>query len=341
MTGTLCCREGGSITRIITTFAITLAILAIAPAAAAQEPHKVYRVGLLDAGASTPSKKAQWREFEVGMRESGYVEGRNIIFEWRWAHGKTRRLNNLARELVDLKVDVIVTVATPAVFAARRATSKIPIVIAIASGSAVIPSLVNSLALPSGNVTGMLSFGQQMTAKRLELAKEIFPSASRFALLGAASHPGFVKAIKATKAAAAALGVTLLEIGIKGHDDLKAAFSTMAKNRIDAFVVAPSGVMGSLRNPLAKLMTRAGLPGILPDRRYASAGGLLALGTNLPEQFRGAALFVDKILKGTDPTKLPAQRQTKFDLVVNLKTAKTLGITMPSSVLLRATEVIE
>ena len=309
--------------------------------AEAQQAGKVYRVGLFDAGAPTPSRKNWWRAFEQKMRELGYVEGRNIVFERRWARAEKDRQRGLARELVDLKVDVIVTASSEAAFAARRATSTIPIVTAIASGSALVPRVVKSLARPGGNVTGMLSFGQELTAKRLELAKEIVPSASRFAILGGETHPGFATAVRATKAGAKSLGVSLLTVGVRGVNELDAAFSTMLKAGIEAVVVAPGAIMGSSRVQLAKLAAKARIPAILPDRRYVVAGSLMGLGSKLPELFRGSAVFVDKILKGANPAELPAERQTRFDLVVNLKTAKALGITIPRSVLLRADKVIE
>ena len=329
--------------KLVTIFLITLAgaLAATGPNALADSHVKIARVGLLDAGRPTPSRKDWWRGFEQKLRELGYVEGRNIIFERRWARAERDRQHGLARELVDLKVDVIVTVSSEAAFAARRATSTIPIVTAIASGSALVPRLIKSLARPGGNVTGMLSFGQALTAKRLELAKEIVPSASRFAILGAKTHPGFATAVRATKAGAVALGVSLLTVGVRARNELDAAFSTMSKAGIEAVVVAPGAVMGSSRVQLAKLAAKARIPAVLPDWRYAAAGGLVGMGSKLSEMFRRSANFVDKILKGANPAELPAEREASFDLVVNLKTAKALGITIPPSVLLRTDRVIE
>ncbi len=329
--------------KLVTIFLTTLTgtLPATGPIALADSPVKVARIGLLDASKPSPERKETWRGFEQKMGELGYLVGRNLVFERRWAHGVRDRLPGLARELVDLKVDVIVTAATPAAFAARRATTTIPIVMAIASASAIIPSLVKSLAMPGGNVTGLMSFGQVLTAKRLELAKEIVPSASRFAILGAETHPGFAPAVRATKAGAEALGVSLLTVGVRGRDELDDAFSTMAKANVDAIVVAPGAVMSSSRVQLAKLAAKARIPTILPDRYYAEVGGLVSYGADHLDQFRRSAIFVDKILRGASPAELPAERQTKFELIVNLKAAKALGVTIPRSVLLRATEVIE
>lgn len=329
------------IRRFLAVVAVVSALIALASAAIAEKATRTARIGLLAAGAPNPTRQEMLRNFANRMQQLGYVEGKNIAIERRWARDDVGRLQRHARELVASNVDVIVTLATPAAFAARRATSRIPIVMGVASGSAVIPKLVKSLHRPGGNVTGMVSFGQEMTAKRLELAKEIVPSATRIAILGAKDHPGFVEAWRSAKAGADALGVTLLPVGIRAASELDAAFSTMVESRVDAFVVAPGALMGSLRGQIAARAAKVRLPAILPNRPFAEAGGLVGYGSNLTEMVGRAAFFVDRILRGANPAELPVERETRFVLVVNLKAAKALRVTVPPSILLRADKVIE
>ena len=326
----------------IAAVAVCAGSLAVSGSSAfAADPAKFVRIGLLDASKPLPKRRKNWGGFEQRMHELGYIEGRNIAYERRWGNSARERLPGLARELVSAKVDVIVTAATPAAFAARRATSTIPIVMALASGSAVVPSLVKTLPRPGGNVTGVMSYGQLLTAKRLELAKEIVPSASRMAILGAKTHAGFAPAVQASRAGAAALGVSLLTVGVNGVDDLDGAIADMQRSRIQAFVVAPSAIMSASRLRIAELAAKARIPGILPERYYAEVGGFVSYGSDQIEMFRQAAIFVDKILKGANPAELPAERATRFELVVNLMAARALGISVPRTVLLRADRIIE
>lgn len=324
----------------IALFTLTGSLAAVAPSTLAGSPAKVARVGLFDGGAPTPPRRLVWKKFSKRMHALGYVEGKDITYELRWAHGKADRLRDVARELARLKVDAIVVRAGTAAVAAKRATSTIPIVMAVVS-NAIRSGLIESYARPGGNVTGVVVQVNEATMKRLELLKEIVPSASRVAILGAKTHPNFRPAVRMTKAAARTLGVSLLEVGITGADELDSAFSTMARARIDALVVVPGANMGSAADRLARLATKGRIPAAFAGPEYVQAGGLIHYGGDADHLFHRAAYFLHRILKDAHPSELPAERQSKFSLIVNLKTAKALGITFPHSVLLRATEVIE
>lgn len=275
------------------------------------------------------------------MRELGYVEGKNVVFERRWGGGPAKRLNSGARKLADSKVNVIVTAGTPAAFAAERATSTIPIVMALSSGSAVIPAFVKTLAKPGGNVTGRVTFAKEQTVKELELVKEIVPSASRVAIVGAETFPNFAHQMEAVRKATASLHITTLKVDIRKPDELNDAFARMVAAHVDVFVMAASGFMSSLRPQVIKLAAKYSLPSVSMNIRYPEKGGLAALGEGFPQLFTQAANFVDKVLKGAMPATLPAERQSNFELVLNLKTAKALGVTIPNFVLFSATKVIK
>jgi putative ABC transport system substrate-binding protein len=308
--------------------------------AAAQEPGRIYRIGTLEAAAvSRP-------EFWEGLRDLGWVEGKNLVVERRFADGKPERYADMAAELVRLKVDLLVPITTPATIAAKNATSTIPIVF-LEVGDPVLSGVVASLARPAGNVTGLSSFNTDLSAKRLDLLKTMVPRASRVAVLGcclgSSADPLVHKFMDETAAAGKAMKVTVQPIAPNNLDDAASLFTAMAKGRPDALLVLPSprGVDYLIRNHVVDLAIKHRLPTIFDDRRYAEAGGLMAYGVHRPELYQRAAALVDRVLKGAHPADLPVQQPTKFELVVNLKTAKILGITMPQSLLLRANHIID
>jgi len=317
---------------------LTLGLLAVPLAAAAQPAGQVYRIGFL--GAASPSGYAPLVEaLRLGLRDLGYVEGKNLAIEYRWAEGKYDRLPDLAAELVRQKVDLIVTHGTPGSLAAKQATRTIPIVMAL-SGDAVATGLVASIARPGGNLTGSNFFFPELNAKRLELLKEALPRASRMAGLANPDNPATAGALKAMDQMAKSLTVDFQAVEVRGPDEFRGAFSAMVKGRVDGIVVLDDGMMIANARQVADLAAKNQLPAI-GFMEYADAGGLMAYAVNFPEIWRRAATFVDKIFKGAKPGDLPVEQPTKFELVVNLKTAKALGLTIPPSLLRRADQVIE
>jgi len=315
---------------------LLLALCLLAPwSAGAQPPGAVPRIGLLDFG-SLAARASLWEAFRQGMRELGYVEGRTVIFEARGADGKAERLAGLVAELVRLKVDAIVTVGA-AGQAARQATATIPVV--IASGSPLEAGLVASLARPGGNMTGVTSLTVELSAKRLELARELVPGASRFAIL-VRGDPAPWGVVRQTEAAAKALGVRLHAVSVRGPAELDGAFSTIARERPAVLLFSPDPMFFGERRRLAELAVKHRLPTMHAQREYAEAGGLIAYGAKLPELFRRAAVYVDRILKGAKPGDLPMEQPKEFELVVNQTTAQKLGLAIPPSILVRA-EIIQ
>jgi len=314
--------------------------LLVAPLpAAAQQPAKVPRIGFL--GGSAPAALAHSLEaFRQGLRELGYVAGQNIALESRWAEGRFDRLPALAGELVRLRVDLIVTAGTPAAHAAKEATASIPIV-AAAVGDPVGTGLVASLARPGANLTGLSDITVDLSAKRLELLKELVPTASRIAILWNPAHPTNPLQLRETRAAAQALGITLQSLEVQRSGELERAFAAIRRERAGALVVLSDPFMLLHRGRLADLAANNRLPTMYPWREHVEAGGLMAYGVNLPDLFRRAATYVDKILKGAKPADLPVEQPMRFELVINMKTAKALGLTFPPSILIRATEVIQ
>ncbi len=308
--------------------------------AEAQPPGTVPRIGLLERG-SLAARAPLWDAFRQAMRGLGYVEGRTVLFEARGADGKSERLPALAAELVGLKVDAIVTTGMAVTQAARQATATIPIVVMASAGDPVGLGLVASLARPGGNVTGVTTLTVELSQKRLQLAREVVPGASRLAILGDAGTLGDAPVIRETQAAARALGVRLHSVSVQGPAELDGAFSTIVRERPAVLIVNPTAMFFGERRRLAELALKYRLPTVSGQREYAEAGGLIAYGADLPELFRRAAVYVDKILKGARPGDLPVEQPTKFELVVNLRTAKALSLTIPQSVLARADEVIQ
>jgi putative ABC transport system substrate-binding protein len=304
----------------------------------AQQSAKVPRIGVLTLGvaSSTPTFEA----FRQGLRDLGYVEGKNILIEYRYAEGKSDRLSNLAAELVRLKVDVIVTESSRAAEAAKHATQTTPIVMAIA-GDPVGIGLVASLARPSGNVTGLTVLAPELSGKRLELLKEAAPKTISVAVIWNATNPGATGFLRETKAAAQSLGLQLQPVEVQSQDDLDAAFKAVTSTRPSALITLADGMLLNNRTRIVEFAAKNRLPTIFPDGEFADAGGLMAYGPNLGSNFRRAASYVDRILKGTKPANLPVEQPTKFELVINLKAAKQIGLTIPQSVLYRADKVIK
>jgi putative ABC transport system substrate-binding protein len=308
-----------------------------ASAADAQQPASPRRIGLVLVAFSSESKEAQ--AFRRGLVDAGYAEGRDVAIERRSANGDYDQIPVLVADLVQRKVEVIVVDGTVATRAAKRSTSTIPIVMAIVADP-VASGLVTSLAHPGGNITGLSLMSGELAPKRLQLLKDAIPRATRVAILWNPDTPFHKKAVQDLKAAAPAMSIELKFFAMSDPDDLPPAFSAAKRARAQAVYVIESAFFGSYRDQLASLATKASLPTMNGERRIVEAGALMSYGANFADMYRRAAGYVDKILKGAKPGDLPIEQPTKFELVVNLKTAKALGITIPESILLRADEVI-
>ena len=317
-----------------------LGLLAAPLAADAQQPGKVHRIGYLSSGSSTAAPHLR-EAFRQGLRELGWVEGQNIVIEYRFAEGRSERLPDLAAELIRLKVDIIVAATTPVAMAAKNATATITIVM-IGPGDPVGTGLIASLARPGGNVTGLSSWaGLEIFGKQLELLKETLPKVRRVAILSNPANPAHALAIRDGKAAARSLAVQLQLLEARGPNEFDGAFAAMAKERVGALLVFSDSTFFPHRTRLADLAARSRLPAAYGFREYVDAGGLLSYGPSTTDLWRRAAGYVDKILKGAKPADLPVEQPTKFELVINLKTAKALGLKIPQSVMVRADELIQ
>jgi len=317
--------------------AFAFSMLAVVLSAGAQQTGRVHRIGFL--GATSPSGYApQVEAFRGGLRDLGYVEGENVVIEFRWAEGNYARLPELAAELVLLKPDVLVTHAPAGTRAAKRATATIPIVMG-AAGDAVASGLVASLARPGGNVTGSSFFFPEINAKRLEVLKEALPRLSRVGVLLNPDNPANVAMLRAMEETARSVKIQLHAVEVRSPADFEGAFATIVKGRAGALAVYDDAMLIAEAAQIADLARKSRLPTI-GFIEYAKAGGLLAFGVNFPDLWRRAAGFVDKILKGAKPADLPVEQPTTFQVIVNLKTAKALGLTIPQSILVRADEVI-
>jgi putative ABC transport system substrate-binding protein len=321
-------------------FVGALAVTAVVPFSGAQPAGKVYRIGYIQ--TATPDEQARLtKAFEDALRELGYVEGRNAVFERRFAWGKQERLPELAAELVQLNVDVIMTGGNPVIAAVKQATSTIPIVMG-ASRDPVGVGFIASLARPGGNITGLTNdTGLEIVGKYLELLKEVVPNASHVALLLNPIPPGAANYRKATEIAAKNLGVSLQIVEARGRDEFEGAFATMARERADAVVVQSDPIFFTARKQIVDLATKYRLPAVFHAREFVEIGGLMSYGGSLDYQFRRAAAYVDKILKGAKPGDLAVEQTAKIDFVINLRTAKAIGAVIPQSLLLRADEVIQ
>ncbi len=321
-------------------FVFSLGALSAPLAAEAQPTGKVYRIGYLAPGSATVSQLPV-EAFREGLRELGLVEGQNIVIDYRFAEGRFDRLPDLAAELVRLKVDVIMAGPTPLAVAAKNATGTIPIVVA-GVGDPVELGLIASLARPGGNVTGLsFSVGMDIFGKGLELLREAVPKFRRVAILSNPGNPSHALAITNVKGAAGSFGVQLQLLEAREPNQFDGAFAAMAKERVDALLVVADGMFILHRARLADLAAKNRVPSMHGVRENVEAGGLMSYGPSTVAAWRRAAFFVDRILKGAKPADLPVEQPTKFELVINLKTAKTLGLDMPASLLARADEVIE
>ena len=320
-------------------FALCAMLLALSSHAKAQQPMKVPRIGYLT-GATADGQTARIEAFRQGLRELGYVEGKNIVIEYRYAEEKPARLPALAAELVRLKVDVIVTGGGQITRAAKNATNTIPIVMAQDSDP-VANGFVASLARPRGNITGLSNLSPEISGKQLELLKEIIPKLSRVAVLGTSTDPTNAPQLKELELAAGALNVKLQYLTVLGPKDIETAFRAAAKERADAVLVLPGPIFNSNRPQIAKLAVKSRLSAIYSHSQYVIDGGLMTYGASLPDLDRRAAIYVDKILKGAKPADLPVEQPTKFEFIINLKAAKQIGLTIPPNVLARADKVIK
>jgi len=321
---------------IALSLALILAVLAAPLAAEGQQVGKVYRIGYLSI-ASGPSPRTE--ALRQGLRELGYIEGKNITIEYRFAQEKADRLRGLATELVNLKVDLIVTGGPTATRAAQQATRTLPVVMAW-GGDPVEARFVASLAQPGSNITGLTSMATELGSKRLGLLKEAVPHISRVAVLWNPSHSEASASFRETEGATRALGLSLESIEVRSAADLEGAFRRAVTRHADALTVLLDPVTLLNEAKVAELAARSRIPSIFYERRFATAGGLMAYGPLDEDLHRRAAGYVDKILKGAKPADLPVEQPTKFELVINLKTAKALGLTIPPSLLQRADEII-
>ena len=315
---------------------IAVVLLAVAVTAEAQQPKKVPRIGVI----SPVFQSAGMKAFREGLHDLGYIEGKNIVIEYRYAEGKEDRLPALASELVRLNVDIIVVGGGNATLAAKNATKTIPIVMGTASDP-VGTGLVASLARPGGNITGSTHISPDLSGKRLELLKEAIPKLNRVAVLTYHDNPAATLMLKETETAAQSLGLQLQILEVRGSNELENAFGVAKKGRAEAMNVLSSAFLSAERKKIVELASKGQLPAMYFDSQFVESGGLMSYGANIADLFRRAATYVDKILKGAKPADLPIEQPTKFELIINLKAAKQIGLTIPPNVLVRADKVIK
>jgi len=303
----------------------------------AQQTRKVYRIGILEA-IPAAQNAANLDALRTGLRNLGYVEGQNLVIEYRSADGRAERFPDLASELVRLKVDLIVTRGTPAAMAAKNATATIPVLMATMGDPRAI---VASFAHPGANITGVTTFSTELQAKRIELLRELVPNLSRVALVHNMENPAAPPEWEETKTAARSLSVRAELLDVRSRGDIGRAFEQAVRHHVDAIVVGADGLTQMHQQTIVDLVARNRLPAAYPAREFVERGGLLAYSVNYPDLYFRFASFVDKIFKGAKPGELPVEQPTKFELLINLKTAKALGLTVPQSLLLRAAEVIQ
>jgi ABC-type uncharacterized transport system substrate-binding protein len=322
----------------ITVLALSTLLFTLCSSALAQQPMKIPRIGFqFDSPLSALAARVEG--FRQGLRELGYVEGKNIIIEWRSAEGKPERRNEIAADWARLKVDIIVTGGPTTTSAAKEATSTIPIVMAF-DNDPVGNGFVASLARPGGNITGLSTLAPEISGKQLELLKEIVPRLSRVAVLGSSTTPGNAQSLKETELAAGALAVQLQYLDVRDPKDIESAFRAASKGRADSVLVLTSPVVNPYRTEIATLAVKDRLPAIYSTPEFVEAGGLMSYSVSIIDLYRRAATYVDKILKGTKPADLPVEQPTKFEFIINLKAAKQIGLTIPPNVLVRADRVI-
>jgi putative ABC transport system substrate-binding protein len=328
-----------TMSRNMIVFILSILILASTHLADAQQPTKVPRIGFLF-NTSPSANAARIEAFRQGLRELGYVEGKNIVIEWRHAEGKPDRLAAVAAELVRLTVDIMVTAGPAATRPAKEATSTIPIVMAQDSDP-VGSGFVASLARPGGNITGLATLAPELSGKQLELLKEIDPKLTRVAVFGTSTRPGNAQALREIELAAGAFGVKLQYLDVLDPKDIETAFREASKGRTQAVLMLASPIFNSHRKQLVDLAVKSRLPAIYDRAEFVEDGGLMTYGASQNDLYRRAATYVDKILKGAKPADLPVEQPTKFELIINLKTAKQIGLTIPPNVLARADRVIK
>jgi len=320
------------------TFVRAMSLALIAPVVArAQAQAKLFRVGILHGRSAGDANVAA---FIQGMSELGYREGENARFEFRWAEGRPERLPGLASELVARRVEVIFTAATTGALAAKGATSTIPIVF-VAIGDPVGAGVVANLSHPAGNITGLSHIAHDLVGKILELLKEILPGVTRVAVIAPATNPATMVRLRNAEKGGKALGLKLRVVTVRTADDFGPAFSQIRKDKPDALFTLLDTITATHSQDIAEFASRYKLPSVYELQEFVDAGGLMSYGANFPAMYRRAAAYVDKILKGARPGDLPVEQPTKFELVINMKTAKALGITIPQPVLFRADKVIE
>jgi putative tryptophan/tyrosine transport system substrate-binding protein len=325
----------------ILVYALPALILATIHLAEAQQPKKVHRIGFLLPGSPTlPAVRNNLEAFRQGLRELDYVEGQNITIEYRSAEGKSDRLPDLAGELVRLKVDLIAVASTPAALAAKNATKEIPIVFETI-GDPVVTGVVASFARPGGNITGVTMGGAELYGKRLELLKETIPKLSRAALLWNPTSKAGPLNLKETQAAAQALKLQIQSLEVRTPEDIKPAFDAAIRAKTGAMMITQFPPITTHRKQIVELAAKHRLPVIYPEREWPDTGGLMSYGSNVDDSYRRLASYVDRILKGAKPADLPVERSTKLELVINLKAAKQIGLTIPPNVLARADRVIK
>ena len=318
---------------------LAVSVLAASPAAEAQPAGKVARVGVL-ASSTEAIFAPNVRVFREALQETGWVEGKNLMLDVRYPGEQYSRLPDLARELVRLKVDVLASFGTPATLAAKRATTTIPIVMESLSDVVKI-GLVQNLARPESNVTGVSGFAPELSGKRLELIRELSPRAKRISVLANRGNPVAAPILRATELAGQRLGMKLHVLDVQKPTELEPAFERMRREQTDALVLVADPLLFSERLLIIQLAARHRVPAIYETRNFPEGGGLLSYGPLVQERFQRMAVYVDRILRGARPRELPIEQPTKFELVINLKTAKALGLTIPPSLLLRADQVIE
>lgn len=317
--------------------ALAGAVLAISRAAHAQQREKIYRIGILETIPAVRNA-ANLDALRKGLRDLGYVEGQNLIIEYRSADGRPERFPDLASELARLQVDLIVARGTPATRAVQNATGTIPVVMATMGGPG---SIVASFARPGGNITGVITFSTELTAKRVEILKELVPGLSRIALLHNMSNPAVPPEWEETRTAARFLGLQAELLDVRSEGDLGRAFELAVRQHVDGLLIGADGLTQMHQQTIVDLVARNRLPAVYPAREFVDAGGLIAYAVNYPDLYFRFASFVDKIFKGAKPGDLPVEQPTKFELIINLRTAKTLTLTIPPPLLARADEVIE
>ena len=321
--------------------ALMAGLLAVPLASLAQQPTKIPRIGFLHPASAESIGGVHLQAFRDGLHDLGYVEGKNLQLEIRWGEGKLERLPVLAAELVQLKVDVILAATSPSVVAARQATQTIPIVMPVSSDP-VGDGLVASLAHPGGNITGLSIMSAEVGEKRIQLLKEMFPKASHaMAVMWNPNYVGMRARFEQAKVAAPAVGLTVRSVEVRDARELDAAFEAISREHPEVLLLLADPFTNSQRARIAEFAAEQRLPAIYESSDFVDAGGLISYGPNIRDQYRRAATYVDKILRGAKPADLPIEQPTKFELVINMRSAKALGIKVPDSILLRADRVIE